>query len=75
MAELNVQRTHVPNSLLEAAKDSLGLSFQILPKRIQLGYLAMFLGNRYITEANQHKTFADNFKISKAELRNSVRTY
>ena len=68
MAELNVQRTHVPNSLLEAAKDSLGLSFQILPKRIQLGYLAMFLGNRYITEANQHKTFADSFKIGKAEL-------
>jgi hypothetical protein len=68
MSKLNSQYKYIPNSFLEALKGRLDKEFFNLPKRIQAGYLSLFLRNRRITEANQHKTKADSFKLSSEEL-------
>ncbi len=68
MAKPNIRQTFIPNSLLVAAKSELGSGFNNLPKRLQLGYLSMFLENRYITKLNQHKLNSDSFKISIKDL-------
>ena len=69
MAKLNKQYKYIPNSFLEVLKASLGQEFSDLPKRIQNGYLALFLNNRRIKNANRHKIKHDSFMISKDELR------
>jgi|LWDU01.1.fsa_nt_gi hypothetical protein len=68
MAKPNIQNSFIPNSLLVAAKSKLGSGFNDLPKRLQLGYLSLFLGNRYITKSNQHKLNVDSFKIGVKDL-------
>jgi len=68
MVDLNIQYKYIPNSLLELAKDQLGPEFSKLPKRIQSGYIALFLGNRHVEEKNQHKTHLDCFKLGSDDL-------
>lgn len=51
-----------------AAKSKLGSGFYDLSKKMQLGYLSLFLGNQYITKTNQHKLNVDSFKIGIKDL-------